>query len=633
MIAYQNNKTGFRKDVLDNTYQDKIKETLLRETGIRIGLNEQKSWESLRFMSSVLEDRDIPDDAGIAVEYKINGTSNRIDFLITGYDVEKTSSAVIIELKQWSKGIEITEMDGVVRANFYGGEVPHPSYQAWSYKSLLSNFNDSIEENNIKLFPCAFLHNYPSDNVILDSFYKEYLEKAPTFFKHDAEKLQKFIKQYVVYGDNKKVLYLIEHGKIRPSKFLSDSLVSMLKHNKEFVLIDSQKIAYETVLRLTRNTQGSGKSVIIIQGGPGTGKSVIAVNLLSNLITQGKNVRYVSKNSTPRHVYQHMLTGHFKKSEISTLFSSSDAFFESNENDFDVLLVDEAHRLTLKGGLYGNIGENQVREIIKASRVSVFFIDEDQKVTIRDVGTSDYIEELAEERNIPISKVVLPSQFRCNGSDGYLAWIDEVLQIHDTANDDISELGYDFRVFENPQELHDYIRTKNKDKNKSRMVAGYCWNWVSSKIPQSFDIELENYKAKWNLKSDGPMWIVNKGSVDEVGCIHTCQGLELEYVGVIIGPDLVVRNGKVVTDYTKRAKTDQTLKGIKKLAKTNPGEAAQIADTIIKNTYRTLMTRGMKGCFVYSDDEETRRYFSKALAAKEGIYYSNVDSGEKIIVE
>ena len=634
MIAYQNSKVGFRKDVFNNTYKDKIAETLVRETGLRIGLSEHKSLDSLRFMDRVLEDSEIPDDAGIAVEYKINGTSNRIDFMITGYDKSRKSSAVIVELKQWSEGIEKTEMDGVVRANFYGSEVPHPSYQAWSYKSLLANFNDSIEENDIGLFPCAFLHNYPADNIILNDFYREYLDKAPAFLKHDAEKLQRFIKQYVVYGDEGKILYLIENGKIRPSKFLSDSLASMLMHNKEFVLIDSQKVAHETVLRLTRNTRGSDKSIVIIQGGPGTGKSVIAINLLANLIKQGENVRYVSKNSTPRHVYQYMLTGHFKKSEISTLFSSSDAFFQSNENDFDVLLIDEAHRLTLKGGLYGNIGENQVKETIKASRVSVFFIDEDQKVTIRDIGSSRHIEELAKEQGIPVSKITLQSQFRCNGSDGYLAWIDEVLQIHNTANDDITELGYDFRVFENPQELHNLIKYKNTENDKSRIVAGYCWDWVSSKNPHYYDIELSgSYKAKWNLRSDGPVWIIKKGSVEEVGCVHTCQGLELEYVGVIIGPDLIVRDGKIITDYTKRAKTDQTLKGIKKLAKTNPDEAKNLADTIIKNTYRTLMTRGMKGCFVYSEDKETREYFSNALNSKEGVYYANIDSGEQLIIE
>lgn len=166
------------------------------------------------------------------------------------------------------------------------------------------------------------------------------------------------------------------------------------------------------------------------------------------------------------------------------------------------------------------------------------------------------------------------------------------------------------------------------------MVAGYCWDWISSKNPHYYDIELDGgYKAKWNLRSDGPVWIIKKGSVEEVGCIHTCQGLELEYVGVIIGPDLIVRSGKVITDYTKRAKTDQTLKGIKKLAKTNLDEANSLADTIIKNTYRTLMTRGMKGCFIYSEDKETREYFSNALNSKEGVYYTNIDSGEQLIIE
>lgn len=147
------------------------------------------------------------------------------------------------------------------------------------------------------------------------------------------------------------------------------------------------------------------------------------------------------------------------------------------------------------------------------------------------------------------------------------------------------------------------------------MVAGYCWNWISKRDENLNDIVIPEYDfgMKWNLASDGNVWIISPKSVNEVGCIHTCQGLEVDYAGVIIGLDLAVRNGQVVTDPSKRAKTDASLKGYKKALKENTFLATEKADAIIKNTYRTLMTRGIKGCYVYFVDKETESYFKSRM--------------------
>ena len=204
----------------------------------------------------------------------------------------------------------------------------------------------------------------------------------------------------------------------------------------------------------------------------------------------------------------------------------------------------------------------------------------------------------------------LESQFRCNGSDGYLAWIDRVLQIRETANITLEGANYEFKVCESATELKELIERRNRLNNKSRMVAGYCWDWISKKTPAAFDFQLDGgvFKAKWNLSVDGALWIMKPDSVREIGCIHTCQGLELDYVGVIIGPDLIVRDGEVVTDGSKRSSGDSSIKGYKGLLKTDYASAREKADLIIKNTYRTLMTRGTKGCYVYSTDPETNLY-------------------------
>jgi DUF2075 family protein len=360
---------------------------------------------------------------------------------------------------------------------------------------------------------------------------------------------------------------------------------------------------HETILQVERRAE-ERKQVVIVRGGPGTGKSVVAINLLGTLIGAKRNARYVSKNAAPRAVYEARLTGTFTKTRISNLFSGSGAFVDDAPDTYDALIVDEAHRLNEKSGLYRNLGENQVKELIRAARCTIFFVDDDQRVTLFDVGHSDELRRWANSFGAEVTELELSSQFRCNGSDGYLAWLDNTLQIRPTANETLDISEFDFRVFDNPADLHALIALKNRANNRSRMVAGYCWTWPSKRDPEAWDIELPqfDYRRRWNLDKDGSLWIVTPGSVEQVGCIHTCQGLELDYVGVIIGPDMAWRDGRIVTDASKRASSDQSVKGLKKMRQSDPQKAAQLADMIVKNTYRTLMTRGMKGCYVYCTD-------------------------------
>ena len=628
-IIYSKTKKEFINDVFSND----IESFFVRETGPMFGLSQMEAIrDSMNYMDKVVNNSNIPDSAGIAIEYKIPSSSRRIDFIITGKDINKNHIAVLVELKRWKKA-EKTEMDGVVKT-FVGGsvrEVEHPSYQVWSYASFIKDFNESIEENNISLEPCAYLHNYEKDNVIENDFYKFYTEQAPVFYKTDAQKLQNFIKNFVKYGDDKETLYLIENGKIRPSKGLADCLASMLKHNKkEFTLIDDQKLVYEKALELARKSTELNKNVFIVEGGPGTGKSVVAINLLSELTNKGDNVRYVTKNAAPRRVFEIKLSGVFNPTRIRNLFTSSGNFYNAEKNSFNTLIVDESHRLNLKTGMFKK-GENQIKEIINASHLSIFFIDENQRIETSDIGRKEYIKEIANELGADIYEAELPSQFRCNGSDGYLSWIDNILQIKETANDTLEDINYDFRVFDNPAILHEEIINLNKENNKSRIVAGYCWKWISKNNPTLKDIIINDYQATWNLNKHGQAYIIHPDSVSEVGCIHTCQGLELDYVGVIIGPDLIVRNGRVLTDGTKRALTDRSLWGITQDIRNNKPEALLIADMIIKNTYRTLMTRGMNGCYIYCTDSETQQYFNERLLknSKTTVRYGS-KSGESV---
>lgn len=569
------------------------------------------------YMKQVLESPELPDDCGIAIEYQIPQSGKRIDILVSGQGHDRQDNLVIVELKQWTSAAA-TGQDGIVITAMRGGQVSttHPSYQAWSYASLLRDFNETVEVERIGLHPCAYLHNCRDGSGVLDPRYGEYLNLAPIFLSGQALRLRRFLSERICHGDRDGMLHRIESGRVRPSKTLADSVLAMLQGNPEFTLIDEQKLVFEQAFAMAKEATAKSKQVLIVRGGPGTGKSVVAINLLARLTNLQIAAQYVSKNSAPREVYASKLIGSFRKSHVQNLFRGSGTFVGSKPHSMQALIVDEAHRLNEKSGLYGNLGENQIKEIISATTCAIFFIDEDQRIAMSDVGTVEEIRSHADRAKASIIEMDLPSQFRCNGSDGYLAWLDNTLGIRETANVYGTEHGFDFRVFTSPTDLRDTIFTKNETSNRARLVAGYCWKWKSKKDREAHDIEFPgtDFKMRWNLTDDGSLWIMKPDSVNEVGCIHTCQGLEVDYIGVIVGPDLIYRNGEVQVVPQARDRSDKTIKGWKKLSKENPVEAKKRLNAIIRNTYRTLMTRGMKGCYVYCVDPALGEYLESRMA-------------------
>lgn len=616
MLAYIANKTRFLEDahVIEDLVRDAVKEKL----GLGVGPNEYASWRNSlgNGMSHIIASPEIPDDAGIAIEYQINKLKNRIDFIVSGRQADGSESIVIIELKQWTD-VDYSELPEHVNT-FVGQkkrDVVHPSYQARSYASLLEMYNEYVYETPVRITSCAYLHNCPELAVVNDSRYEEALRNTPVFIKGQKKEIVNLISDRIKTGDGVELLRKVDASPTRPSLQLADAVTKMLQGKEAFVLIDDQKTVLETIVKAAENGLTGPKQVVIVKGGPGTGKSVIAINALSRLMGQRLISRYVTPNAAPRAVFEIKLKSAFKGGEIKELFSGSGNFTGIEENDFDVLIVDEAHRLKLRTQ-YSKGGDNQIREVIYAAKTSVFFLDEAQKVTWKDIGEAFEIEKFAKSMGAEIHYLELKSQFRCNGSDGYLTWLDESLEILEDSGSLFTGVNYDFKVFDDPSSLYEEIRLKNKVSNKSRMLAGYCWDWISKGDSKLFDIVFPefNFKAKWNLESRGSAWIIDPDSIEDIGCIHTSQGLELDYVGVIIGADLKVVDGKLVSDPAGRASTDVSLHGYKKEFKEDPEVASRKADQIIRNTYRTLMTRGMKGCYIYCTDPEVANYFRQRLA-------------------
>lgn len=628
MLVYTATKTKFLEDVFERNIEDIVSEAVETYLGKKVGKSEYQSWaNSLPQVENILRDEEIPSDVGVAIEYSIPRTQNRIDIVLTGKDAVDRDAMLLIELKQWSKA-EKTAKDGMVNTRFANGnkDTLHPSYQAWSYATLLNSFNRVVYENEVQLRPCAFLHNYDDDGILTDEFYSEYTSQAPLFFKTQKKALREFIKSNVKTGDKDNILSKIENSEMRPSKQLADQLSSMIKGNREFILIDSQKEVFEEAKALEKKARTGRKQVLLVRGGPGTGKTVVAINLLADFTKTGSVAQYVTRNSAPRLVYEAKLTGSMKRSKFSLMFQGSGTFHSAPKDTFDALIVDEAHRLNYKSGMFGNLGENQVKEIINAANFSIFFLDEEQRVTLKDIGSEDEIRHWANELDADIQVLDLLSQFRCSGSDGYMAWLDNSLGIRDTANVFLGNKEYDFRVYDNPNKLRHDIICLNEDAVTARIVAGYCWPWITKNSTKkwkaltpeeqrkTYDITFPqfDFKMRWNLEDQGQSWLIHPESINEIGCIHTCQGLEVDYIGVIIGDDFIVRDGEIKINPAAHPGTDKALQTWKRIVKEEPDGLARV-ESVIKNTYRTLMSRGMKGCFIYCDDKETADYFKSRV--------------------
>lgn len=609
MIIYSSSIEKFKTDSknISNILNDILCEKLFRKSG----KSEIDSWNnSLEYFSEILKKSNIDQKCTVTLEYNIPFTQNRIDLIISGYK-DNYEKILLFEIKQWSVVETIKESNYLVRTLLNGciQEVLHPGYQLYSYSQILKNFNKYIQDNNVILNECVLMHNYSFTNNddLLHCKYDDFNKNIIYFGKNDEKKLIEFLDNAFDSGDNGIIMNCIDSSKINPSTKLQNEICSLIKDNKFYNLIDDQVYIFDKILSTIFNSEDN---VIIVSGGPGTGKSVIAVNLLSKINSLGLSCQYVSRNTAPRVVYSYKLKNEIKKTIIDYLFKSSGSYIKSEVNAINTLIVDEAHCLTEKSGLFNNMGDNQINEIIKSSRNSIFFIDEKQKVHLNDIGTINEIKYYAKKNGKKISTYSLNYQFRCNGSNEYLQFVDYILG--NNLNNDASNINYEFNVVDSPQQLLNIIKEKNKKYN-SRILAGYCWNWNKKEINNSdfHDIVIDDFSMSWNLGM-GQTFAIDE-SINEAGCIHSVQGLEFDYVGVIIGKDLEFIDGKVCANFNNHGDADPSFKGIKKRIKENPLEAQKEIDELIKNAYRVLLTRGIKGCYVYCEDETYRKYLKKIV--------------------
>ena len=617
MRLYAGTSTQFITDTVHNQIAEKLKNSFFTCFRFNPSPGEVQSWRnSLRAMSQVLQYAGLTDH-GILLEYQLPLTSLRLDCMVTGRDQEKQDNAVIVELKQWG-ACEAAEGENEV-ITWLGGaqrEVLHPSAQVGRYSVYLQDNHTAFHEGApVGLNACTYLHNYyfQEKDALLSEKFSPLLGSFPLFSGDGVDNLAKYLFGKLSSGEGIEVLNRIEEGEYRPSKKLMQHVANVIKGKSEYVLLDEQLVAYDSVLAAARKGfHDRRKSTVIIRGGPGTGKSVIAINLMADLLKQDYNAQYATGSRA--------FTETLRKAigvRGAIQFKYFNSYVAAPLNVVDVLICDESHRIrTTSDNRFTKKGDRstypQIEELIKASKVTVFLVDDKQVVRPGEIGSSQYILEHAQRLNCDIKDYDLKVQFRCMGSEAFVSWVNNSLGIERTPHILWNgEEGFDFRIFPSPHSLETAIREKAAEGFTARLTAGFCWKWSRQTKRDGTleeDVVIGDYRRAWNARPEATrlapgipkatLWAYEPGGIDQIGCIYTAQGFEFDYVGVIFGNDLVYDPDR------------QEWMGAR--ANSYDSEVRRAGDSfaeLVKNTYRVLLSRGMKGCYVYFMDKGTERFF------------------------
>jgi hypothetical protein len=583
--------------------------------------SEAASWRgSLPRLDYALRAAGVPGDVHLTLEERIPYFGKRMDACLFGHTHDGMPYSVIVELKGWGEA-EATE-DGNVRT-VIGGAMqiePHPSAQARGYHEHLEDFRRAYQgDRRLGLGSCAYCHNYPGiipDEGLFHPQFDHLRTQSPTFGERDAQLLSGYLRARLVQGGGAAVLDAYDQEGLGPSKQLIDHAGDMIAHQNVFRLLDEQLAANNAILRAVKNAgRTKHKQVILVRGGPGTGKSVIALNALGEVIRQQLQVFLVSGSSAFTHGMRRILG-----KRLDGLIKFTDAFWNAEPNSIDALIIDEGHRMRAKsepkvpGPLRPKI--SQVEELIRAARSTIFFVDENQIISPAEVGEPRLIRATAERMGVEYQEFSLTSQFRCNGSDAYLAWLDDLFALAGPHRGLklATPTGFDFKLLDTPQDLLAEVRAKNAAApNSARLLAGWCWPW-SDPLPDTLvdDIRIGDFRFPWEAKNgkrpppgipEAKFWAIDPAGVNQAGTVYSVQGFETQHAGVILGPDLVVREG--AWEALPRNNFSNKLRK----------EPPHVALPYLKRIYRTLLSRGMQSCSVCCVDEETRYFLESQLLA------------------
>jgi uncharacterized protein len=621
MLIYSNSTEQFRLDVLYNRIADIMNDAFVSYFGYKVQIPELLSFQnSLSRVKDLIEISELKNNH-IALEYQVPYNQSRIDCLLFGRDHFGRDNILLIELKQWTN-VTALEIEGNFVETYTGGGlkvVAHPSQQIEGYHKYLYDFVEEFEkEPSLTLTSCSYCHNYSNTDRsgLFNPIYQTILNEYPIYCREDVQKLAEKLKSLLISGNGTEVYNRFMLSGIRPSKKLLDNVYGIIKDKAKFSLLNEQLVAKNIIRgKINRAKAKNEKSVILVKGGPGTGKSLIALNILAEIAEKKQNVLFVSKSKPFRDGLQSLVGP-----EGRNIFASPYSLTPSRkaENEIDVLLIDEAHRIETNNAYQHMRAADRsempmIDQLIRCSKTTVFFIDDKQRVRHQEIGNSIFIKNSAKKFNASIDEVELLSQFRCMGSNNYLEWIESVLGYSDSKKILRKNEIFEFKIFDSPSELYNALKKQEEEKAYSaRLVSGYCWPWHDPRHDGTLvnDVKIGDFEMPWETKGEHAVggfpvwyqWAYKPNGFKQVGCIYTAQGFEFDHIGVIIGPDLKYNKETDSLCGDMAATKDPTLRR-------DPANF----ETYMKNIYRVLLTRGMIGCFVYFVDKETERYFKERM--------------------
>ena len=621
MRLYANSCATFIEDCQTNQISEKLKTNFEDYFGYPPSPGEKKSWQnSLRALAMVLVRAGLTEQ-GVLLEYQLPMTSKRADCIICGYDQGGKPAVVVVELKQWEMCKATEGVNEVL--TFVGGaerEVLHPSEQSRRYAEYLSDTHEECNSENapIEVHACSYLHNYfefSPDPLQSDKF-SDLLIRAPLFTGDHVEQFSAFLKERIGHHDGLEVLARIEQSSYRPSKKLMEHVVSVIGNVPQYLLLDEQQVAFDAVLTAAKSmVHKRKKQILLIKGGPGTGKSVLAVNLVAALLSNNFATHYVTGSKAFTETLRKIIGA-----RGSDLFTYSNNYMQAAIDSVDVLVTDEAHRIRDVSSNHFTPRDKrsdlkQIEELINAARVCVFLIDDDQIVRPGEIGSASYIREYAAKLDCELVEFELDAQFRCNGSDSFVKWISRTIGINETGPEHwrLKE-EFDFRIFDSPESLEVAIKDCVAAGHSGRVMAGFCWPWSDPKSDGTLvnDVTIGSFSRPWNAKPEAgrlasgipksSLWAYQETGINQIGCVYTAQGFEFDYAGVIVGEDLRYDSvqGNWIADKAKSE--DKTVRRSK-----------DDFLRFVKNTYRVLLSRGMKGCYVHFVDADTAAYFRSKI--------------------
>ncbi|MGW7421939.1 DNA/RNA helicase domain-containing protein [Streptomyces sp. NPDC054813] len=592
-----------------------LTEQFTRVHGYRPSMAEARSWErSIPALTDALLDAGLG-QVEVLLEFGLPLTSKRADAVLAGVHPRTGEpSYVVVELKQWSEAHPDDDDPLLCFLADYSHPVLNPIEQVRGYCDYLAAFNGALAQHPERISGVAYLHNATAFGVSgLDEV--ELSERGRMFTADRRGDFLAYLQSKLAAASGAKAADELLLAKVQPSKQLMAVAAQEVREREQFVLLDEQRVAYETVLKaVERAHEADRKEVVIITGGPGTGKSVIALSLLGELYRRGVPALHATGSQSFTKTMRKVAGA--RKPEVRDLFKYFNSFGTAKRNSLDVLVCDEAHRVRETSAsrftpAAQRTGKRQIEELIDVARVPVFLLDQHQVVRPGETGTVEEIKAAAAQKDLQCRVVELDSQFRCGGSDAYLRWVVRLLGLE---GDEAVAWEPDGRmqldVVDSPEELEALLDEKRSKGYGARLSAGFCWRWSDAKPgePLPTDVQIGDWSRPWNLKGErsimgappSALWATDPAGFGQVGCVYTAQGFEYDWSGVIIGPDLVWRENGWVVD--RAASKDPALR------KGNGTTTASDIDVdrLIRNTYKVLLTRGMVGTAIYSTDPETR---------------------------